>query len=107
MPWGIASSTDPKIANFIRMSPSMTEITLGCQIMMCHVTWCQFPAGRADIHGAGESMVTEIRANVTLGIGGAGARVLDKDLRGRQGDPLSFSNLDVDDIVISYWGGSR
>ena len=39
VPQGIASSADPKIANFIRMSPSVTEITLGCQTMMCCMTW--------------------------------------------------------------------
>ena len=32
--WGVASSTDPKIANLIGVSPSMTEITLGRQTMM-------------------------------------------------------------------------
>ena len=52
-------------------------------------------------------MVTEIRANVTLGVGAAGARVLNQDSRGQRGDPLSFSDLDVDDIVVSYQGGNR
>ena len=47
-------------------------------------------------------MVTEIRANVTLGVGGVGAGVLDENSRGGGSDPLSFSDLDVDDIIISY-----
>ena len=47
-------------------------------------------------------MVTKIRVNVTLGVGGVRAGVLDEDLRGGGGDPLSFSDLDVDDIVVSY-----
>ena len=46
--------------------------------------------------------MTEIRANITLGVGGIGARVLDEDSRGGGGDPLSFSDLDADDIVIGY-----
>ena len=49
MPWGIASSTDLKIADVIRMFPYMTEITEGHQTMMCHMTWCGFPTGRADV----------------------------------------------------------
>ena len=39
MPHGIAPSANPKIANFIQVSPSMTEITLGHQTMMCRMTW--------------------------------------------------------------------
>ena len=39
MPRGVASSADLKIANFIGMSPSVAEITLGCQTMMCCMTW--------------------------------------------------------------------
>ena len=47
-------------------------------------------------------MVTEIRATVTLGIGEVGAGVLDENLRDGGGDPLSFSDLDTNDIVIIY-----
>ena len=107
MPWGVASSADLKIANFIEMSPSVTEIPLGCQTMMCCVTWRRFSAGRTDIHGTEEPMVTEIQANVTLGVGGGRVGALNEDLRERGRDPLSFSNLDADDIVVSYLGGSR
>ena len=60
MPWGVASSTDPKIADIVGMSPSMTEITEGCQTMMCHMTQCSLPTGRTDIHGAEEPVVTKI-----------------------------------------------
>ena len=52
-------------------------------------------------------MVTEIQANVTLGVGRVRAGVLDKNLRGGGSDPLSFSNLDADNIIVSYQGGSR
>ena len=79
MPWGVASSTDPKVANVVGMSPSMTEITLGFQTMMCHMTGHCFSTGRTGVHQAEEPMVTKIQANITLGVGGGGARVLDKD----------------------------
>ena len=102
MSWGVTSSADSKIANFIRVSPAMTEITLGRQTMMCHVAWCQLPTGGTGVHGAGEPMVTKIQANVTLGAGGVGAGVLDKDSRGGGGDPLSFYDLDADDIIVRY-----
>ena len=39
---------------------------------------------------------------VTLGVGGVGTEVLDKDSRGGGGDPLSFCDLDADDIVVCY-----
>ena len=107
MSQGITSSTDPKIADAVRMSPSKTEITLGFQTMMCHMTRGSFPASQACVHQAVQAVVTEIQANVTLGVGGGGARALNKDPRGRGRDPLSLSNLDADDIVISYQGGSR
>ena len=107
MSGGVTSSTDPKIADFIRVSPLMTEITLGCQTMMCRMTGRRFPAGRTGVHGAGEPVVTEIRAMVTLGVGGVRVGVLDKDARDRGSDPLSFNDLDTDDIVVGYRGGSR
>ena len=89
------------------MSPSKTDITLGFQTMMGSVTRCHFLTGRAGIHGAEEPIVTKICTNVALGGGRAGAGVLDEDL-GRKGcDPLSFMDLDTDDIVVIYWGGSR
>ena len=47
-------------------------------------------------------MVTKIRANITLGFGGVRAGVLDKDSRGGGGDPLSFCDLDADDIIVRY-----
>ena len=107
MPGGVTSSADPKIAGLIRVSPLMTEITPGCQTMMCRMTGRRFPAGRTGVHGAGESMVTEIRATVTLGVGGVRARVLDENSRGGRGDPLPVGDLNADDFIISYWGGSR
>ena len=99
---GVASSTDLKVAYLIRMSPPVTEITLGFQTMMCDVTRRRFPAGRTGIQGAGEPVMTEIRAMVTLGVGGVRVRVLDENLRGRRGDPLPVSDLNVDDFIISY-----
>ena len=60
MPWGVASSTDSKVANVVRVSPSTTEITLGLQTMMCRVTGCRFSTGRTDVHQAEEPVVTEI-----------------------------------------------
>ena len=85
----------------------MTDITLGRQTMMGSMTWCHFLTGRAGVHGAEEPMVAEICTNVAPGGRGAGTRVLDKDLRGGGSDPLSFDNLDVDDVIIVYRGGSR
>ena len=52
-------------------------------------------------------MVTEIQAMVALGIGGVRASVLDENLRGGRGDPLPFSDLNADDFIVSYQGGSR
>ena len=49
MPWGVASSTDPKVANVIGMSPSVTEITLGLQAMMCRMTRCRLSATGTDV----------------------------------------------------------
>ena len=102
MPWGVASSTDLKVANFVRMSPLMTKITLGHQTMMCCMTQHRFPTGRTGVQGAGEPMVTEIQAMVTLGVGGVGVSILDKNSRGRGCDPLSFNDLDADDIIAHY-----
>ena len=90
MSQGVTSSTDSKVANIVRVSPSVTEITLGRQTMMCSMAQCWFPAGRTDVHGAGKPVVTEIWANVATSGGGAGARMLDKDLRRGGGDPLPF-----------------
>ena len=99
---GVASSTDLKVAYLIRMSPPVTEITLGFQTMMCDVTRRRFPAGRTGIQGAGEPVMTEIRAMVTLGVGGVRVRVLDENSRGGRGDPLPVSDLNADDFIISY-----
>ena len=52
-------------------------------------------------------MVTKTRAMVTLGVGGVRARVLDEDSRGEGGDPLPFNDLDADDFILGYGGGSR
>ena len=60
MSQGIASSTDLKVANFVKMSPSMTEITLGLQTMMHCMTGCHFAAGRTGVHGTREPMMTKI-----------------------------------------------
>ena len=51
--------------------------------------------------------MTEIQANVTLGVGGGGVRALDKDSGHGRGDPLAFSDLDLDDIVGVYWASGR
>ena len=109
--WVVASSTDPKIAFLIGVSPSTTEITLGLQTMMGSVTGSCFLTGGAAIHGAEEPMVTEIRTNVALSGRRAGTGVLHKDSGGGQSDPLSFSDLDADGVIvgwfIGHWGGSR
>ena len=108
MPWDVASSTDPKVANVVGVSPSMTETTLDFQTMMCHVTGCRLSANGTNVCWTEEPMMTEIRANVTLGVGGGGARALDEDSTShRRGDPLSFGDLDPDDIVSVYWASSR
>ena len=73
MPQGVTSSTDLKIADVIGMSPSMTEITLGRQTMMCHMTWHSLSTGRTNVHQAEEPMMTEIQANVATGVGGGRA----------------------------------
>ena len=52
-------------------------------------------------------MVTKIQAMVTLGVGGVRVGVLDEDMRDGGSDPLSFNDLDTDDIVVGYRGGSR
>ena len=52
-------------------------------------------------------MVTKIRAIVAWGIGGDRAIILDKDSGGGGSDPLAFCDLDVDDFIVSYRGGSR
>ena len=78
---GVASSTDSKVTDFVRVSPSMTETTLGFQTMMCSMAQGGLLAGWAGVHWAEEAMVTEIRANVTEGIGGRGAGALDQDSR--------------------------
>ena len=67
---GIASSTDSKVRDFVRVSPSMTDTTLGLQTMMGSVTWHGFTAGWAGVHRAVQAMVTKIRAYVTEGVGG-------------------------------------
>ena len=69
MPWGVTSSTDPKVANIVGVSPSKTETTLGCQTVMCHMTWRGLPTGRTDMHGAEEAIMTKIQANVAMGVG--------------------------------------
>ena len=79
MPWGVASSTDSKVADIVGMSPSVTEITLGLQTMMCRMTGCRLSTNGTDVHRAEEPIMTEIRANITLGVGGGGVRVWDKD----------------------------
>ena len=46
--------------------------------------------------------MAEIRATVTLGVGGVRVRVLDENSRGGRGDPLPVSDLNADDFIISY-----
>ena len=76
----IAPSTDLKIADVIRMSPSMTEITLGHQTMMGSMTWGCLVTGRTGVEGAFHAMVTEIRTNITAGGGGGWHEVVYQDL---------------------------
>ena len=102
----VTSSADPKIAYFVGVSPSMTEITLGRQTMMGSMSGGRLLTGGAVVHGAEEPMVTKIHTNVALGGGGAGTGLLDKDMGRRGGYPLSFSDLDTDG-VIAHWGRSR
>ena len=102
MSWGVASSTDLKIAYLVRVSPLMTEITLGHQTMMCSMAQCRFPTSRTGVQETGESVVTKIQATVALGVRGIRTRVLDKNSRGRGGDPLPLSDLDMDDFNVSY-----
>ena len=104
---GIASSTDSKVADVVGMSPSVTEITLGLQTMMCRMTGCRLSTNGADVHQAEEPMMTKIQANVTLGVGGGGARAWDKDSGRQRGDPLAFGDLDPDDIISVYWASGR
>ena len=102
VPGGVASSTDLKVAYLVRVSPSVTEITLGLQTMMCSMTRRGFPTSGTGVQGAGESVVTKIRAAVTLDVRRVWTSVLDKDSRGGGGDPLSISDLNADDFVVSY-----
>ena len=60
MSLGVASSTDSKVTDFVRVSPSMTEITLGFQTMMCSVAQGSLLTGWAGIHWTEEAMMTEI-----------------------------------------------
>ena len=106
MAWVIASPADPEIAYLVGVSPPMTEITLGLQTMMGSVTRGRLLTGGAVIHGAEKPMVTCIHTNVALGGRGAGTRLLDEDSGGGGGDPLAFCDLDADDFIIGYWGGS-
>ena len=73
MPQDVTSSTDLKIADIIRMSPSKTEITLDHQTMMCRMTRRGLSTGRTDMHWAEEPMMTKIQANVAAGVGGGGS----------------------------------
>ena len=102
----IAPPADPEIAYLVGVSPSTTEITLGLQTMMGSMTRGRLLTGGAAIHGAEKPMVTCTCTNVALGGRGAGMRALDEDLGGGRGNPLAFSNLDVDDFIVGYWGGS-
>ena len=52
-------------------------------------------------------MVTKIRAIVALSVGGDRTIVLDENPRGGRSDPLTVCDLDVDDFIVSYQGGSR
>ena len=85
----------------------MTEITLGFQTMMCRMTRHRLSANGTDVHQAEEPVMTKIQANITLGVGGGGVRALDEDSSRRRGDPLSFGDLDSDDIIGVYQASSR
>ena len=98
----VASSTDPEVAYLVGVSPSMTEITLGLQTMMGSVTGGRLLAGGAPVHGTGEPMVTSIRANVALGGGRAGTRLLDEDAGRGRGDPLSVADIDANGVIFGY-----
>ena len=65
----IYSTTDPKIADIVGMSPLMTEITLGHQTMMGSMTWGCLMTGGTGVKGAFHAMMTEIQTNVTVGGG--------------------------------------
>ena len=103
----IASSTDPKIVDIVGMSPLMTEITLGCQTMMSSMARGCLTTGGASIEGIFRAMVTETQANITVGGGSGWEGVVHQDSGGGRGDPLSFHNLDLNDIVFGYCGGDR
>ena len=78
----VTSSADLEVAYLVSVSPSTAEITLGLQTMMGSVARSRLLTGGAAIHGAEESMVTCISANVALSGGGAGAGVLNQDTGG-------------------------
>ena len=104
---GVTSPTDSKIADLVRVSLFKTEITLGRQTMMCSMTQCGFPTGRAGVHWAEEPMVTKIQTNVAAGVGGVRPQPLNQNSGCQGGDPLTFGNLDLDVIVGVYWASSR
>ena len=51
--------------------------------------------------------MTEIRATVTLGVGRVRSGVLDKNSRSRRGYPLPLCDLNANDFIVNYQGGSR
>ena len=81
MSLAITFSTNLKVAHVVRMSPSMTEITLGLQTMMSSMSWGRLTVGWTGVQGAVHAMVTEIQTNVALGVCGRGEGVLDQDPR--------------------------
>ena len=102
----IAPPADPEIAYLVGVSPFTTEITLRLQTMMGSVTRGHLLTGGAAIHGAEKPMVTCICTSVAPGGRGAGTRALDEDSGGGRGNPLAFSDLDADDFIVGYQGGS-
>ena len=52
-------------------------------------------------------MVTKIHANVAADVSSGWEGVMDKDPKGRGSDPLSFGDLNLNDIVILYGWGHR
>ena len=98
----IAPFTDLKIADIIRMSPLTTEITLGHQTMMGSMTWDCLTIGRTGVERAFHAMVTKIRAKIAVGGGSGWHGVVYQDSGGGGGDPLPFSDLDSNDIILSY-----
>ena len=107
MSLAITSSTDLKVTYIVGLSPSMTEITLDFQTMMCSMSWGCLTIGWTGVQGAVHAVVTEIQTNVALDISGQGERILDQDSGSGRGDPLAIGDLNLNDIFVVYGRGHR